>query len=666
MLTVTEELCLLLFDDDEQRFVSIERNELDWLFACSTIVDLLLNNRVECIDNDVKAIDVTPFQDALLDPVLALFNKPNDVRSPLFLMKRIAQNADETRSAALECLVQKKVMRIDDAGVHTLSRWVRDTHRYPRSLAGQDMEVKTRIFELLLTKDEPAQRDVTIIALADTTHAFELLMSKDEYTEVKPRIKEIAAQNELAKPVVASMGSSIRAQAIRPVVKGIPLLGSAIGLSGDARQFLIERYLEHGPVFRVKVLNRIYTVMAGVEANNFVQRHGREFLRSKETWTDFDRQLNASRSMVSLDGREHYQLRKHFRDNYSRNTFARDMKGAIDIVLEQFDDVPIGKPQRVLYAMQQVISEQIGVLTTGVSPREYVDDLILFLETMLLLKVTKSRPGFEVVTLRVRRAQQRLVEFAKKVIELHMAKEHSTDHEDLVDACLAMHRSDPDLMPETDLILTSLGPFFAGLETAANASSFLLYSLFKHPNLMAAAKAEANDLFSDEVTASAVTEKLDVLQRTFKESMRLYPVTPIITRTVSNSFEFGGYRIPAGELLLLAISVPFALPEYFPEPEKFDIDRYLPERAEHRQSGVYVPFGVGTHRCLGADFAELMVLTNVATILHHYDIVLSPKKYELKMHQLPTPHPDSSFKFRLLRQRSNNAETVPATVAARI
>ena len=663
MLTITEELCLLLFDDDEQRFLGLEQTAFDWLVACGTLVDLLSNERIEFVGKNVKAKNLDPLDDPILDPILDLFSKQNYVRDSSFWMKQIAQHADQIRATTLEQLVSKEVMRSDETGVHSLSRWVRDTHRYPRALESHGTEVKTRISELLLTQDQLDDRDVAIVALAETAHVFELSMTKQEYLEVKPRITEIAKRNTFTQIVVARMASSLRAKAVRPVVKGIPLLGSAIGLSGDARQFLIQQYLQHGPVFRVNVLNRIYTVLAGVEANQFVQRHGREYLRSKETWTDFDRQLNASRSMVSSDGHEHHQLRKHMRDGYSRNTFARNMDIAVEIVRNEFAQIPLARPQRVLYSMQRIITEQIGVFTTGVSPSECLDDLILYLDTMLQLKVTKSRPGFEMVTPRVRRAQQRLVDFSRKVIEIHRAREFESDDEDLIDACLALHRSDPDLMPETDLIMTTLGPFFAGLETAANASAFLLYALFKHPRLMSAATEEADDLFSGEINATSISNKLDVLQRTFMETMRMCPVTPIITRTVSNSFEFGGYRIPSGEQILVAISVPFALPEYFPDPEKFDIDRYLPERAEHRQLGVYVPFGVGTHRCLGAEFAELMVLTNVATILHDYNVVLSPKKYKLRMHQLPTPHPDSSFKFRLLNQRSEmNTPTVPDTV----
>ena len=88
--------------------------------------------------------------------------------------------------------------------------------------------------------------------------------------------------------------------------------------------------------------------------------------------------------------------------------------------------------------------------------------------------------------------------------------------------------------------------------------------------------------------------KLDVTHRVALETLRMYPVIPALTRTVSNSFEFGGYRVPANSQILLGTTVGHHLPEYFPEPEYFDIERYTRDRAEHRQPGAFAPFGAGT------------------------------------------------------------------------
>ena len=95
----------------------------------------------------------------------------------------------------------------------------------------------------------------------------------------------------------------------------------------------------------------------------------------------------------------------------------------------------------------------------------------------------------------------------------------------------------------------------------------------------------------------------------------MYPVIPALTRTVSNSFDFEGYRVPARSEILLGTTVGHHLPEYFPEPERFDIERYSPGRLEHQQPGAFAPFGVGQHRCIGSGLSELQIALTLAAIV---------------------------------------------------
>ena len=99
------------------------------------------------------------------------------------------------------------------------------------------------------------------------------------------------------------------------------------------------------------------------------------------------------------------------------------------------------------------------------------------------------------------------------------------------------------------------------------------------------------------------------------------------------------------------MTAPHFLPEYFPRSERFDIKRYLPERAEHRTPGVYTPFGIGMHRCLGAQAADLQITSTVAVILRELDLELAPMDYEVRIKSLPTPHPDHWFQFAIRDRR---------------
>ncbi|MYJ15668.1 MAG: cytochrome P450, partial [Acidimicrobiia bacterium] len=91
--------------------------------------------------------------------------------------------------------------------------------------------------------------------------------------------------------------------------------------------------------------------------------------------------------------------------------------------------------------------------------------------------------------------------------------------------------------------------------------------------------------------------------------------------------------------------------DVFPDPFKFDIDRYLPPRLEHQSPG-YAPYGLGTHKCLGSRWMELQLTVNVLLVAHHFTLEVSPANYKLKFSPLPSLKPSKKLKFRIAEQRT--------------
>ena len=87
-----------------------------------------------------------------------------------------------------------------------------------------------------------------------------------------------------------------------PLARGLPMVGSVFDMARDMRAFLTAGYLEHGPVFGIRLLNRRFTVLAGVEANRFLSRQGAGHFRSFEFWSGFNAWFGAARSTLSTDG----------------------------------------------------------------------------------------------------------------------------------------------------------------------------------------------------------------------------------------------------------------------------------------------------------------------------------------------------------------------------
>ena len=202
--------------------------------------------------------------------------------------------------------------------------------------------------------------------------------------------------------------------------------------------------------------------------------------------------------------------------------------------------------------------------------------------------------------------------------------------------------------------MAAFGPFIAALDTVAGTCAFMLYALLRNPDVLAEVRAEADALFADGNPAGADLRKMDAMHRAAMETMRLYPVAPLVVRTAANSFDFAGHRIPAAEQVMIATAVPHYLPDCFPEPGRFDIGRYGPDRAEHKRPYVYAPFGLGAHRCLGNGFAEVQIAATMATLLHEVDLAPDRTAYSLKTTQTPLPAPGKSFRVRVTRRTGGN------------
>ena len=226
----------------------------------------------------------------------------------------------------------------------------------------------------------------------------------------------------------------------------------------------------------------------------------------------------------------------------------------------------------------------------------------------------------------------------------------------MVDDLLELHREDPQFFPEENLQANLLLFLFGGLHTTAFTCAFVLYEALRRPHLLEKMRAEADALFADGMPSVPRLAQFDVTHRFVMETLRVHPIAFALQRRVTNSFSFAGYRIPAGADVLFSLAAPHLLREHFPNPKRFDIERYTPERAEHRPPGVYAPYGVGTHSCLGKGLAQMQMVLTLATIFRELDLAMSPPSYRLKVSYGLGPRPGDSFRFNA-RRRSDAGAT---------
>lgn len=437
-----------------------------------------------------------------------------------------------------------------------------------------------------------------------------------------------------------------------PKMRGLPLLGNVLDMAKDPARFFVDGYRKHGPVFRINILGSNYTVIAGAEAANFMgTREGRECLRSKEFWQGLVNEYGATRMLTGEDGESHKQLRDIMRHGYSKESIKGRYNELVAITDRCFTrDWPVGAKVPVVQAMQYMVVDQLGSILTGAAPLEYVHDIRTTILYILNVLVTRQRPKILLQRPEYKKAKNRVFELGEKMIADAKARfgKINESERNLIDDIYEAHVKTPEIMPASDLILTLTGPYVAGLDTVANTTAAIVYTVLKHPEVKARVLSEVDALFAEgTVDEEGLMKKLPALQGAIMETMRLYPIAVAQMRTATKDFVFEGHQIHEGELIYVGTSVPHFMDEFYPDAMKFDIDRYQKPRAEHLQHGAYSPYGRGPHTCLGKSLAEVQIALSMARVFHKLDLSLESPDYQLKTKTSPTPGPAMDFKVRV-------------------
>jgi cytochrome P450 len=188
--------------------------------------------------------------------------------------------------------------------------------------------------------------------------------------------------------------------------------------------------------------------------------------------------------------------------------------------------------------------------------------------------------------------------------------------------------------------------FMAGHDTTANAMGWTWYLLSQHPREEARLHEELDAVLGGRTPTLDDIPKLAFTRRVVEESMRLYPPAPGISNRVAKSGdELCGQRIKPGASIIIAPWVLHRHRALWDDPERFDPDRFLPERSKGRARFAYLPFGAGPRICIGQLMAMNEVILILATLAQRYRLRLAPEA-EVRLVRAITLHP-SGLKMRL-------------------
>ena len=663
-MRLSEELILLLLNEESGYMEHVGGWNMACAMAGSVLADLALEYRIDTDLESLTLLDSTPTGDELLDPVLEqIAAEAPEKQTAQYWIEKTADRTDRAIETALKRLVENNILDHDSGGFWSLNRNVSRTGVYPPTGGVTRQVTKSRIFSALLDEEIPDPRDVLLVSLVAACDAFRLLLTEEEFENARDRIDLICKMDLVGQAI----GRAIEESRMRPArmhvshSKPIPrvrlsgLLGNRNLRRGDLSRLFTDMYLEYGPVFRIQppFIGRGVVVLAGPDTNAWINQNGRYFFRTRDHMADLEKLYGASRTMPGMDGAEHFRMRKSLRASYSRKLLEARLDELYRLCRTSLQEWRTGDVIPAAAACQKHISLQISNILIGVDTTDYLGDLLKYQHRSLVTHVQRALPKCLMHTPSMRKKRRYITKVIESIYEVHTPAQRRNKPRDVVDYLMDLHAADPQFLPETDMRFPFVAALIASIYMGSGLS-FALYCMATHPDIYRRVQEQADALFAngdpdaDDLTASAI----DVANRVYLESQRLYPVIPMQIRTVMNHCILHGFDIPKDTRVVFGHTAAHHIEECFSDPARFDIERFSPPREEHKKAGAYVPFGLGTHRCLGSRLVELQMAVNLMLITHYFNISIVPSDYEIAFNPFPTSAPNKKLKFRIDERRN--------------
>jgi cytochrome P450 len=223
---------------------------------------------------------------------------------------------------------------------------------------------------------------------------------------------------------------------------------------------------------------------------------------------------------------------------------------------------------------------------------------------------------------RVRRAGKQLDEIAYGIIRERRTR--ANDNGDMLSLLMQARDEDGSGMSDKQLRDEAVTFLLAGHETTALSLSWAWYLLSSNPEVEQKLHAELHHVLARRTPQSADIPRLVYTEKVVKEVMRLYPPAWAVARTVNKECEVAGYRLPLKANVVVSPWVMHHDQRFFADPEKFDPDRWSPERAQSIPKYAYFPFGAGPRGCVGQSFAMMEAVLLLATIAQQFRFSVVP------------------------------------------
>lgn len=418
---------------------------------------------------------------------------------------------------------------------------------------------------------------------------------------------------------------------------GLPFVGNSPAILKNDLHFLRSSYEKYGSVFKRQAFGNVGVTLLGEEANKFVLQDKDSLFSNEKGWRPTFGNL-FPRGILLMDGEQHQHDRKLLQAAFTPSSIKSHFK-IIDQHASRF--VSLLSHKKVLHLdkdIKQLMLEQAVSLFIG-DDIETNSAAIAHAYTHMVQAHTGlipwSIPGTKYY--RGQKAKKIIVEFIQAQITIKR-QQKGTDS-----LSLLCHSNSLQGLPYShqEIINHIIMLIMVAHETSTNAISSMIALLAIHPDWQTQLRQECLSLNSEQLVFDDLP-KLEHMTLVIKETLRLYPPVISIPRFVEKSFTFKGHRIQAGTNLSIVPLFTHRHSDYWTNPDKFDPNRFAKPREEDKSHPfAYIPFGHGSHSCLGKYLTSVQIKIVLFQLLSNFEWSL-PAGESLTFNYIPGCKPNKN------------------------
>ena len=388
-----------------------------------------------------------------------------------------------------------------------------------------------------------------------------------------------------------------------------------------------------GSHFRITMPGFSPIILAGPEWNRKMLVSERGHFRWR---TESDPVTKLLRHGVLVeDGDRHVRLREIMDPSLQRGRVATQAAAMQHITDRALDSWPDGAELDMLVEMRRLAL----LVLMGVLFGEDVEDDLPRIWDPILKSIEYISPGAWIVAPGIprpgyARPLRALDDYLYELIARRRGAGAAGD--DLLSVLIRHPELDDDDI--RDQLLTML---IAGHDTSTAQLSWVLYLLGSHPDVMRKLTAEIDSAL-DAAGPAPSAEKLrslKYLDAVLKETLRLYPPIHVGNRRAAADVDLGGCPIPEDSRVMVSIYLTHRDPEHWPDPDRFNPERFMDAAPGQRPALAYIPFGGGPRSCIGAAFSQVEARVVLARILQRFRLELSDAPVHAHMGATLEPRP---------------------------